>query len=106
MKAEVLYVPGCPNLEPARRQVERLLAELGASVPGAGIEVVDRNAASRLQFIGSPTIRIDGEDVAISDSSPALACRIYVIGDELSGIPSDDVVRVAIRRSLERSGKS
>lgn len=102
MKAEVLYVSGCPNFEPARAQVERLLAEQGVSAPVEGIEVPDRDAASRLAFTGSPTIRIDGIDVAFSDSPSALACRTYVIGNALSGIPADEVVRAAIRRALER----
>jgi hypothetical protein len=101
VKAEILYIVDCPNWIPARRQLERLLSELGVRCPVAEVEVTDRAAAERLQFGGSPTIRIDGEDVeAGQPGSPALACRTYERDGRFAGIPSDDLVRGAIRRAF------
>lgn len=42
------------------------------------IEVVDQADADRLRFIGSPTIRFDGEDLADTGDSPyAMDCRLF-----------------------------
>ena len=63
MKIEVLYVPGCPNCQPA---VERIQEVLEADSLRADIESVPVNSdaeAQAFQFPGSPTIRIDGVDV-------------------------------------------
>lgn len=45
-------------------------------------------AARRLGFIGSPTIRIAGRDpFAQPDAVPALACRLYSTPEGLTGAP-------------------
>ena len=107
MKAEVLYIADCPNLAAARSQTERLLKEHGVFGSVHEVEVPDRATAKRLAFEGSPTIRIDGEDVAISPGGavPAFACRTYAVEGRLSGIPADDLVRAAIRRALDEPAK-
>jgi hypothetical protein len=108
VKAEIFYIPNCPNLPTARRQVERLLAEHGVRCSIDEVEVGDRDAAERLGFVGSPTIRIDGEDVAtpLPGARTAFACRTYEAEGRLSGIPPDGLVRVAIRRALGRGRES
>ena len=101
MQAEILYIADCPNRLPARRQVDRLLAESGISCLVDEVEVADTQAARRLGFVGSPTIRIDGRDVSppVSPAPAALACRTYEVDGRFSGTPSDDVIRAAIARS-------
>jgi hypothetical protein len=45
-------------------------------------------------FPGSPTVRINGEDVEPTLATiPSLACRLY---ENLSGIPSEELLRIAI----------
>lgn len=63
MKIEVLYVPGCPNYQPV---VERLQAVLASeSVPEEihSIPVSTTAQAQALLLPGSPTVRINGQDV-------------------------------------------
>lgn len=100
MKIEILYVPGCPNYEPAVDRVrETLLAE---AVQGE-IRLVAINSqaeANALLFPGSPTIRINGNDVeAQSGTRPSLACRLYT---NRSGLPSEEILRAAISAAKEK----
>jgi hypothetical protein len=100
MRIEVLYVPGCPNYELA---VERLQAVLESQSSQAEIRSVPINCedeAKALLFPGSPTIRIDGEDVEQHETVvPSLACRLYA---NYSGIPSEELLRIAISSSKGR----
>jgi len=50
-----------------------------------------------LMFPGSPTVRINGDDVE-RDQMPAtgLTCRLY---SNRTGVPSEEVLRLAIARA-------
>ncbi len=51
-------------------------------------------------FSGSPTIRVDGEDVEPDQSiSPGLKCRLYA---NLSGVPSEEMLRLAFSRAKQK----
>src|SRR6266853_1794895 len=62
MLIEVLYVPGCPNHEPAIRRLKKVLRSEALDLPVHEIPVNDDKAARSLRFPGSPTIRINGRD--------------------------------------------
>lgn len=55
-------------------------------------EVTTHDQAAELGFIGSPTIRIDGVDIAdTGDATPGLDCRIYHRRDgRISPLPDRD----------------
>jgi hypothetical protein len=56
--------------------------------------------AERERFAGSPTIRVDGEDVAPANGEPiGLACRVYRLRD---GRPSPTPDPADVREALER----
>lgn len=101
MTIEILYVPGCPNFQPAWDAVSALLAADSLRAEVRRIPVLTDAQAEALQFPGSPTIRVNGRDVQTSPSSPvALACRIYPGGQ---GVPSTDAIRAAISEALGTS---
>ncbi len=94
MRIEILYVPGCPNYQPAVEQVERVLASESVQAEIRSIAVKTDAEARELIFPGSPTIRVNGEDVEPHQTSvPSLACRLY---ENRSGIPSEELLRIAI----------
>ncbi len=103
MKVEVLFFPGCPQARPTLDRVRRVLEEEGISVAVDFIRVHSMDQARSLEFPGSPTVRIDGEDIEPRDRSGDIAgglqCRVY--GDETGrreGVPSARLIRNAIRQ--------
>jgi hypothetical protein len=95
MRIEVLYVPGCPNYQPAVARIQQVLASEFLQAEVHGVAVSSDAEAKALRFPGSPTIRIDGDDVEPNDAtSPGLSCRLYA---NRSGVPSEEVLRLAVR---------
>lgn len=62
------------------------------------LRIDTEDEASRLRFVGSPTIRIDGTDVQQPDAEPTgLTCRVYRLRDgRVSALPDPDDVREAL----------
>ena len=102
MKIEILYFEGCPNHEPADRAVREVLAELNVDAEITHVDVPDEATAARVRFPGSPTIRVDGEDVAPEEAngSYSLRCRIYQTSSGMTGLPDIEAIRAAIRRRV------
>ena len=106
MKVEVLYVADCPSHPAAVKLVREVLAEEGITAEVSEILVRDERMAGELKFLGSPTIRIDGRDVAGESQSTknfALSCRLYP-GSKETGLPPAEMVHRAV--SAARQGKS
>lgn len=89
MKVEVLYVANCPWRSPAVRLVQEALATHGIVANIDEVLVTDGRMAGELRFLGSPTIRINGRDVAEESSGAetfGLTCRFYP-GARKCGLP-------------------
>src|SRR6266849_1396840 len=102
MKIEVLYSSGCPNHAPAAERVQEALRQERVSVDILEVEVNDFAAAQRAGFLGSPTIRINGQDIektARSSQAFGLACRTYIDRGARSGVPPLEWIRAAIREA-------
>ena len=85
---ENLYFDGCPNHEPAVALVERVDRDLGSGAEVRLVNVPDREAANRLRFLGSPTIRVDGVDPLTEERNDyALSCRIFTTDHGPAGQP-------------------
>ena len=101
-RVEILYFDGCPNYEPARALVEQVAAELGLQTEIRLVEVPDAETATRLRFLGSPSVRVDGRDVepgADERSDFVLSCRVYRSERGLVGQPEADWIRSALREA-------
>lgn len=102
---EVLYFDGCPSYEHAVALLSRALAAERITAPIQLIRVDTAADAQRHGFYGSPTIRVNGEDIAPPPGgAPAsLACRVYRRPDgQLAPVPAYETVIVALRRSMPR----
>jgi len=100
MKVEVLYFDGCPNHEALLPRLRSLIADEGADAQVELRRVESVEAAERERFLGSPTVRIDGEDVdpgASERSDFGLKCRLYRTNDGTSGTPPEHWIAEAIR---------
>ena len=101
MQVEVLAVPNCPHAEPATAAVRRVLDELGLNhVHVITTLVTTQEQAEQLNFVGSPTVMIDGRDpFADPGQSPGLACRLYRDETTLTGMPPENQIRNALRQA-------
>jgi hypothetical protein len=98
-RVEILYFDGCPNHEPARALVKRVAAELQVEPAIELVEVADAASATELRFLGSPTVRVDGQDVesgADERHEFVLSCRVYRTERGLAGQPDDAWIRDAL----------
>jgi len=104
MKIEVLHVAECPGHPVALRLVRDALAAAGITAEIHEILVTDERAARELQFRGSPTIRIDGRDVAEDMQQPdtpfGLSCRWY-FGSNESGLPPAEIIQRSIAKARQ-----
>lgn|SRR6185312_4286049 len=99
MRIEVLYVAGCPSHPAALQLVRDVLRAEGVSAEIREVLIADDHMATELAFSGSPTIRVNGRDVAAEESSSAktfaLSCRLYPGSTEI-GLPPLELVRRAV----------
>ena len=105
MKVEVLYFDGCPNHDALLPHLRDLLRAAGAGTDIELVRVEDADAAERERFLGSPTVRIDREDVepgADQRTDFGLKCRLFGTPNGLRGMPSDEWVLAALQRAQAR----
>lgn len=96
---EVLTFAGCPNAEPAAALVRRVVDELGIAADTRRIEIADEGAAAEHRFLGSPTVRVDGQDIepgADERRGYALSCRVYRAAGGVGGLPAEEWLRDAL----------
>ncbi len=102
LRAELLFTPDCPHADRAETLLRHVLATEGVTAPIERVPIDDLDHAAGLGFHGSPTIRLDGIDVAPgSDDSIALACRRYAQPDgTIDGVPPEAAIRDALHARL------
>ena len=104
MKVELYYFVGCPSW---RLTLEYLKQALKAEGLSGGVDLVTVGSeadAQVIQFLGSPTIRINGADLeglAAAARGYSFGCQVYVESDVSQGWPSADRIRQAIRQMRE-----
>jgi hypothetical protein len=104
MRIELLWWEGCPSHPEALAQLRQVLREEGGDPAAVElVEIADDEQAERERFFGSPTIRIDGEDILppAQGQPVGLSCRVYHLRDGRSS-PTPDIedVRDAVRRRI------
>jgi hypothetical protein len=100
---ELLWWAGCPSTERALRELRAALQDAGISNADIRMtEIATEEGAQARAFAGSPTILVDGEDVAPPGEDPiGLNCRVYRRRDgTISPTPDPEDLREALRRAL------
>ena len=96
---EVFSFRGCPNHKAAQSLVNQVARDLGLDVR---VEVPTLEEAERLGVLGSPTVRVDGQDVepgADRRSDFTLSCRVYQTEAGFRGTPAVDWIRNGLTRA-------
>lgn len=94
LHVELIYDPGCPNVDEARATLSHALREVGA--PGVWTEwnTEDPACPDSHRAFGSPTVLVNGKDVAPGphpwarwEERTGPRCRVYPDGKKLLGTP-------------------
>jgi hypothetical protein len=98
LRIELLAVEDCPHLEQARRDLESVVGGGIIETPIQLILVGSADDAEFLGFQGSPTIRINGDDVVPQPNLPvAFGCRIYRDAEgRAAGSPPIESIKAAV----------
>lgn len=98
MRIEFLYWEECPSHELALLRLREILGERQISDPVHLIEVTTERQAAAVRFPGSPTIRVDGEDLfPVADGPYGLTCRVYYTNDgRVTALPTTEMIRKAM----------
>jgi hypothetical protein len=100
MRVELLFWEGCPSYAKAHAELRALMIDAGLDPEGVVLHEIETEAdAESQQFVGSPTVRIDGVDVQPLPGEPTgLTCRVYRRRDgRVSPTPDPADVRDALR---------
>jgi glutaredoxin len=102
MTVEFLWFNGCPNHEEARRLLADVMSRLGIAAPVIDIDATSQEVATATKFPGSPTIRINGEDIEPGFVDPGdytPRCRLYLTASGLRGLPDPQWIEDALVRA-------
>jgi len=101
MQVEVLVFEGCPHAGEAMARVREVVGHLAPGTSVDRVEVDTPEKAAALGFLGSPSVRINGEDIERrSTSRGSLCCRTYAG----KGVPPEWMVEAAVLRALKPEG--
>jgi hypothetical protein len=107
VRVSFLYYEECPSHDLALERLREVMDEEGIPGEVEVIKVETEDQARQLRFVGSPTIRVDGQDIdSPSDPRYALTCGAYRLEDgRISPLPSKDMIRHALSSPAKsRSG--
>ncbi len=98
MRVEVLYFDGCPTYRAAEETLRGMLAWVDVKAEVELVAVNSDEGAQRLRFPGSPTIRVDGEDLFPGPDRVgyALGCRMYATPEGLRGLPTAEMMQASL----------
>ena len=97
MRLELLYTPGCANLQKVRDLLREILQSLGLDLNPSEMEISGPAKFGKEAFPGSPTIRIDGQDLEPESARPVgSGCRIYKTG---AGEPEGQLLKFKIAQA-------
>ena len=96
---ELIYDADCPNVPEARAQLSRAFAQLREPPHWKEWRSDDPNLPGHARGFGSPTILVDGQDVAggAGQMDGTAGCRIYATAQGLCGVPSVEEIAAALR---------
>ncbi|MGZ4948842.1 MAG: DF family (seleno)protein [Halobacteriota archaeon] len=103
-KIDILYHEKCSHYPRAIERVKQVLSEEGIDAEINEIQITSEEEARKYKFFGSPTIRIDDEDLESEEERQKGhdhvldSCRIYNYKGQLYMIPHKEAIRLALRK--------
>lgn len=105
MRVELLYRDDDPRAMTLRQRLVEVLSEDAFETPIQMVALATEDDAGLLEMPGSPTVRLDGQDIYPEGiTSIGLQARLYPPDDDLAAQPSNPLPgRRLIRRAVERA---
>ena len=100
MIVEFIWQKDCPNVTAARRNLMQAfsVAEVAASWTEWCVDEAD--CPEHLRELGSPTLLVDGRDIAGGTGSEGASCRVYTEPDgSFTGVPPVELIAQALGSS-------
>ena len=99
MKIELFYFDGCPSWQNGLKNLKTALQEEGLVESVALVKVADDASANQFKFLGSPSFRIDGQDLWPEErESYSLSCRVYPTQEGLKGYTTVAMLRDKLKK--------
>lgn len=96
MQIDFVYSTDCPNVSTTRRHLREALAEAGLPEVWEEHEIGHGSLPARVAGYGSPTILVDGKDIAGAAPGSSSSCRLYDHGESSRGVPSVEMIARAV----------
>jgi hypothetical protein len=105
MNIRFLYFADCPNSGPTLANLRQALLELGLEAQPRLVRIDSAEEAATTLFLGSPSILIDGVDLATGqaprENEGSYACRVYDVDGRETGILPVPFIRRRLEAALE-----
>ncbi len=105
MQIQLLYFKECPNYKTAYANLIEALSKLKINdYEIEMIEIKNDEDAIKYKFPGSPTIRIDGNDIDLTykdEGNYILACRVYKFEGKFYGAPPKEMIEISLKEILK-----
>lgn len=94
---ELIYDRDCPNVPETRALIARVLNDLRLPTKWREWDRADPASPAYARQCGSPTVLVNGRDVAGGLSPDASCCRVYVEGTGRNrGVPPGEAITAAL----------
>jgi len=103
IEIELIYDSDCPAAPQARENLREAMLRAGLAPRWVEWERSSPDAPERVRAYGSPTILIDGRDVAGNEATGAACCRIYQPQPgRFAAVPPIELILAALREAQMR----
>lgn len=94
----MLYFDGCPSWQQGLENLKAALTAEGLTAEIRLVKVESEEQATRLKFLGSPSFRLNGEELWPEERQTYhLSCRVYRTAEGIKGAPSVAMLREKLR---------
>ena len=102
MKITIMLSEGCAHQEETRAVVQEAITDAGVEAEVDEVMVRTDEDAKNAHVIGSPTIRINGQDIEYGEREPdetSNGCRYYNTPSGWKALPTKGMIVYAINRA-------
>lgn len=101
LSIELLFFEDCPSYKMAQESLEGIIQKHNIETRVQLIRVETDQEARDHHFVGSPSIRVNGEDLfPVNHEHYALGCRVYQTPDGMRGWPTTEMIEDTLTARL------